>query len=62
MVARSWILRAMPTSKSKVEKWLKDEATNSYVLADETDKIKVSFVSIDDAFRFRMQFDEELLD
>lgn len=57
----SWILRAAPASKDKVENWLKVEATAGYVLLSDTDSVQVDFLSIDDAFRFRLQFDEELV-
>lgn len=57
----SWILRAAPASKDKVENWLKDESIKGYVLITSADAVQVDFLNIDDAFRFRMQFDEELV-
>lgn len=61
MVANSWVMRVDPASKAKVEKWLDVEATNGYVLVSDTDAVQVDFLTIDDAFRFRLQFDEELV-
>ena len=61
MVASSWILRVDAASKDKVEEWLGQEAKNGYVLVDASDTVQVDFLSIDDAFRFRMQFDDELV-
>lgn len=57
----SWILRAAPVSKEKVENWLKTETTGGYVLITQEDEVRIDFLTIDDAFRFRLQFDEELV-
>lgn len=62
MSASSWILRTNPTSKVKVEKWLAVEATNEYDIVANSNEVQVDFKGIDDAFRFRLQFDEELVD
>lgn len=61
MVASPWILRVAPASRDQVENWLKAEATSQYILVCDQDSVEVDFDSIDDAFRFRMQFDEELV-
>ena len=61
MVASSWILRVAPESKEKVEAWLNTEATKGYVLIPTNEAVQVDFLGIDDAFRFRLQFDEELV-
>lgn len=61
MVASPWILRVEPASMEQVENWLKVEATGQYVLSSDRDSVEVDFSTIDDAFRFRMQFDEELI-
>lgn len=61
MVASSWVMRANPASKSKVEKWLADEQVVAYVLNPTPEAVQVNFFNIDDAFRFRLQFDEELV-
>lgn len=61
MVAHSWVMRACPEAKAKVEKWLKDEQVQGYVLVPTTEAVEVDFVNINDAFRFRLQFDEELV-
>lgn len=61
MVASSWKLRATPASKDKVENWLAQEAKQGYVLVQTNDAVLVDFLGIDDAFRFRLQFDEDLL-
>lgn len=61
MVASSWVLRVDAASKEKVEQWLGLEAKKDYVLLNEQDTVGVDFASIDDAFRFRMHFDEELV-
>lgn len=61
MVATSRILRVMPASKEKIVRWLKIEAVGTYDMVSTDNEIQVGFNSIDDAFRFRMQFDEELV-
>ena len=61
MVANSWVMRARPDSKTKVEKWLEDEKVEGYVLNPANDGLEVAFSNIDDAFRFRLQFDNELV-
>jgi hypothetical protein len=54
-------MRARPDSKTKVEKWLEDEKVEGYVLNPANDGLEVAFSNIDDAFRFRLQFDNELV-
>lgn len=61
MVANSWVMRASPESKAKVEKWLQDEQIQGYMLIPTAEAVEIDFVSIDDAFRFRLQFDEDLV-
>lgn len=57
----NWVLRVNPEVKAKVEKWLAREASTQGTLVDTSDVILVSLTSIDDAFRFRLQFDESLV-
>ena len=61
MVADSWTLVVEATSKNEVEEWLTVEPECCYRILEQQDTLKVGFESIDDAFRFRMHFDEVLL-
>lgn len=57
----NWVLRVNPEVKAKVEKWLVREATTEGTIMDTKDVMLVSLTSIDDAFRFRIQFDESIV-
>lgn len=61
MVASPWCLRVEPVMKGVVEDWLRAEATSEYVLVWDDSSLEVDFSCVDDAFRFRLQFDEELI-
>ena len=61
MFPSSWILQLSPESREKVVKWLQDEGLNGYSVIPTEEAVQVGFTNIDDAFRFRMQFDEDLL-
>lgn len=61
MVANTWTLEAAPEAHEAVEKWLDEEAATGYVLEATEEVVRVDFYNIDDAFRFRLQFDEELV-
>lgn len=61
MVSGSWVLRVDVAVKEKVENWLKVEAKSQYIIMTDTDDVEIDFDNIDDAFRFRMQFDDELI-
>lgn len=61
MVAGSWVLRVDVAVKEKVENWLKVEAKSQYIIMSDADDVEIDFDNIDDAFRFRMQFDDELI-
>lgn len=56
-----WNLRADPVSKEIVEAWLKEEALEGYVISVKPEAMQIGFSNIDDAFRFRLQFDEVLI-
>ena len=60
-VTNSWILELVPESKDRGLEWLKDEGVSGYCLIPTQEAVQVGFNHIDDAFRFRLQFDEELL-
>ena len=57
-----WNLRADPQSTEIIETWLKEEAIEGYVINVKPEVVQIDFSSIDDAFRFRLQFDEVLVD
>lgn len=61
MVASPRCLRVEPAMKGVVEDWLQVEATGEYVLVWDSTSLEIDFSSIDDAFRFRLQFDQELI-
>lgn len=61
MSISSWKLRLDPTSKTDVEAWLDDEGPSGYELRSNHDAVTVELYDIDTAFRFRLQFDEDLL-
>ena len=58
MVASSWTLRVEPASEEEIAAWLASETTSKFSMILEQDEILVELGSIDDAFRFRMRFDE----
>jgi hypothetical protein len=63
MVASTWTLWVDAASKDKVVKWLADEHVDqSAIVNADDDSLELSFSGIDEAFRFRLQFDEDLLD
>lgn len=41
--------------------WLAYEANQPFTVEDEGDIVRLSFSSLDDAFRFRIKFDEAVL-
>lgn len=61
MFPSNWMLHVNPEAKDKVTEWLADEEVQGYSMVPTTDAVHVGFNNIDDAFRFRLQFDEELL-
>lgn len=61
MVASSWKLRLDPTAESLVDDWLRDEKVAAYDISCDRDLLEVELHDIDDAFRFRLQFDEDIL-
>lgn len=63
MVASTWTLRVDAASKDKVEKWLVEEHGDlGPIISSDDEVLELAFSKIDEAFRFRLQFDEELLD
>jgi hypothetical protein len=63
-VAATWTLTADSESYYDVVDWLGDEEISSdqATLANEdNDKVTVQFSDLDTAFRFRMRFDEALI-
>lgn len=63
-VAATWTLTADSESYYEVVDWLGDEEISSdqATLANEDDdKVTVQFSDLDTAFRFRMRFDEALI-
>lgn len=60
MVATSWTLRADIASKNEIEQWLADEVSSRFSLTSNGLELFVELENIDDAFRFRMHFDEVL--
>jgi hypothetical protein len=61
MAANSWILKASPDIGAKVQRWLDVEATQSYTMDAREDAVLIDFHGIQDAFKFRLQFDEQLV-
>jgi hypothetical protein len=61
MTARSWKLRVASVSVPEVEAWLRAETNDSYIVATTDKGVVVDFLSIDDAFRCRLHFDDVLL-
>lgn len=57
----SWIVRADSASEDQVEAWLACETKGDFQVSRSVDAVAVDFSSIDDAFRFRLQFDEQLV-
>ena len=60
MVASSWTLQVEPDSKEEIAIWLGAETTAHFNMVLDNDTMLVQLNSIDDAFRFRMQFDEQI--
>jgi len=61
MVASSWKLRLDPRSEDQVEDWLRDEGFRDYDVNYGREALEIELFEIDAAFRFRMQFDDEIL-
>lgn len=61
MVASSWTVRVDPASKVEVDEWLDDEKVVGYVIISDDKAVEIDFLNINDAFRFRLQFDQDLL-
>lgn len=61
MFPSSWTLQVSPEAKDKVVEWLANEGLEGVVVAPKSETVQVDFDNIDSAFRFRMQFDEELV-
>ena len=61
MFPTSWTLHVAPEVKPEVEAWLEDEGLIDVLVQADAEAVSVDFDNIDAAFRFRMQFDEELI-
>ena len=61
MITSAWVMRASSEAKTRVEKWLQEESVRNYVLTSNPDVVEIGFSNIEDAFRFRLHFDEELV-
>jgi len=61
MITSAWVMRASSEAKARVEKWLQEESVRNYVLTSNPDVVEIGFSNIEDAFRFRLHFDEELV-
>jgi hypothetical protein len=61
MVSNTWCITTKPSAKGKVIDWLSDEKIKPEVLKVTSEQVMVAFTSIEDAFRFRIRFDEELI-
>lgn len=62
MAASSWHLRLNPDSKKRVDAWLNEENLVDYDYSADGYAVTLDFYDIDVAFRFRLAFDEELMD
>lgn len=56
-----WILQIMGPSKDAMEKWLSKETCGQYQLLEKKEGLEIIFHAIDDAFRCRLQFDDDIL-
>lgn len=61
MITNVWVMRASSEAKAKVEKWIQEESVRNYTLTANPNVVEIGFTSIEDAFRFRLHFDEELI-
>lgn len=61
MIASSWTVHVAPEAKELIVEWLEDEGLEHVEVQSGFEAVSVDFDDIDAAFRFRMQFDEELV-
>jgi len=61
MSSNTWTICVAAEAEEKVVRWIADEDISIYRVHQEDNTVQVGFDSIDDAFRFRMQFDEDLV-
>ena len=61
MTTNSWQIKVDASSAQEVNKWLAEETSKSFEIVSQNSEIVLDFHGIDDAFRFRMRFDEILV-
>jgi hypothetical protein len=61
MILTNWKLRVDAAVETEVKIWLNNEAEDRFDVQTGEFEVEVGFKNINDAFRFRLQFDDELL-